>query len=199
MESKKINQQHINKVRKAPKKYGLLFEEYGKSSNIDDYTDTEISEMIYGAYEHKKMLLADENYFIDLTMVTEIICDLGNVSYLKKIEIKEKEESKNNSIINIKAFYIKDYWLITKGEICGITKHKITNFFHKIGVMTQGKGNHQSCYVIDNDYQSLQKFEQGLFPKDLFHPVKLFINRFFFKDDYRISNFRVDHNFILEK
>ena len=47
---KKIDKSYINKVRQAPSKNGLAFEHYGKSPNIDDYSDREITEMVYGLY-----------------------------------------------------------------------------------------------------------------------------------------------------
>lgn len=196
---KKIDKSYINKVRNAPNKSGLLFEKYGKSSNVNDYTDREITEMVYGLYTEKKMILVDGDYFIDLNDVTEVICELDQATYFKKPTREDYKTNNHNSISNIRTFYIRNYWLITNQDVHGIKKHKITRLLYKIGALRQGRNNFKKLYSISNDYVAFQKFKQGLYPKDLYHPIKRFINGLFFQDDYKISNFKVDSDIKLEK
>jgi hypothetical protein len=196
---KRIDKRYIDKVRNTPEKCGLVFEKYGKSTKIDDYTDTEITEMVYGIYKDKKMLLVDGDYFIDLNTVTEIVCDLDKATYYKKPTREDYGTNNYNSISNIRTFYIKNYWLITDKEIGGTKKHKITRLLCKIGALRQGRNNFRDNYSISNDYKSFQTFKQGLYPKDLFHPIKRYINGLFFEDDYRLANFKVESRFKIEK
>jgi hypothetical protein len=55
----------------------------------------------------------------------------------------------------------------------------------------KGSNNFRELYGIANVSISLQKFDKGLFPKDLFYPIKQFINIEFFNDDYKIKDFYV--------
>ncbi|MEO5991385.1 MAG: hypothetical protein ABIP68_07080 [Ferruginibacter sp.] len=196
---KKIDKSRINKVRDEPNKSGLLFEKYGKSPNISEYTDREITEMVYGLYVDKKMIHTDGDYFIDLNEVTEIICDLDQATYFTKPTIEDYKTNRHNAISNIRMFYIRNYWLITDKETYGTKRHNITRLLYKIGAIRQGRNNFKKLYSISNSYVAFQKFEQGLYPKDLYHPIKRFINGLFFQDDYRISNFKVESDIKLEK
>jgi hypothetical protein len=196
---KNIDTNFINKVRNAPSKSGLLFEKYGKSSNINNYSDREIIEMVYGLYIDKKMLLVDSDYFIDLNNVTEVICELDQATYFTKPTREDYKTNRHNTISNIRTYYVRNYWLITNLEVHGMKKHKITRLLYKIGAIKQGRNNFKELYSISNDYLVFQKFKQGLFPKDLYHPIKRFINGLFFQDDYKISNFKVDSDIKFEK
>lgn len=196
---KSIDKSYINKVRNAPNKSGLVFEQFGRSPNIKDYTDREITEMIYGLYIDKKMILVDGDYFINLNKVVEIVCELDQATYFKKPTREDYKTNRHNEISNIRTFYVRNYWLITNDEVHGMKKHKITRLLCKIGAIRQGRNNFKKLFSISNDYVSFQKFKQGLYPKDLYHPIKRYINGLFFRDDYRISNFRVESEIELLK
>ena len=183
---KPLSKSLINKIRNSQTR--LKIEDYGKLLSIKDYTEREISEMYYGIYKEKKMLLTDDDLFINLNEIISSSCILENVSYYKK---PTKENLKNNShniISNIRTFYIKDYFLISESEIEGLKKHKITKYLYKIGFLNKGRGKFSELFSIANDYQTLQ---YGIYPKDLFHPIKRYINGMFFNDDYAISEFKV--------
>ena len=53
---KSIEKSRINKIYKYPESSGLAFKIYGKSQNINDYSEMEINEMILGIYKKKKFL-----------------------------------------------------------------------------------------------------------------------------------------------
>ncbi|WP_435522947.1 hypothetical protein [Chryseobacterium indoltheticum] len=44
---KKIEKSKINKVYNRPDQSGLMYKLYGKSVNIDDYSEREINEMLW--------------------------------------------------------------------------------------------------------------------------------------------------------
>ena len=50
---KAIPHSTISKVRTNPSSSGLMYEKFGKSTDIKDYSDREISEMILGIYRDK--------------------------------------------------------------------------------------------------------------------------------------------------
>lgn len=87
-ELKKIQKSKINRVVNFPTESGLAFEKYGKSLNIKDYSEREISEMIFGIYKDTKNLLVDGDYFVDLTKVTATKCVLETVTYFKKTKFE---------------------------------------------------------------------------------------------------------------
>ena len=183
---KTIQKSRINRVRNYPSESGLPFEKYGKSENIKDYTEREIMEMIFGIYKDSKNLLVDGDYFVDLTKVTATKCVLETVTYFKKPTLDDYKTNYHNRIDNIRTFYIKDYFLITDEEIGGLKEHRITRYLHKIGFLNQGRNDFRGLYSIANDYRTLLF---GKYPKDLFHPIKRYINGLFFNDDYKISDF----------
>lgn len=193
-----LNRATINRIRNFPLKSGLAYQRYGKSSDIKEYSDREITEMFHGIYKDDAKLLVDGDYFIDLYKVDEIICQLERVSYYKKPTAKDYETNAHNSICNIKTFFIKDYLLNTEIEFNGVTLHRISNFLHHLGAFNQRRDKN-GLYSISNDYNSLQSFKDGLFPKDLYHPIKKFINGLFFIDEYFISNFKVESKIRIEK
>lgn len=195
---RKIPQPRINEVRKAPKTSGLAFEMYGKHSDIKMYSDREISEMLYGIYSHSKIILVDADYFVNLSDVIETVCVLNKATYNKKPTSEDLNTNAYNTIRNIRTFYVKDYYLITKSTIAGKTRHQISNYLLRIGAIRQGRKEFKGLYSVSNQYQTMQKFKQGLFPKDLYHPIKRHINGLFFDDDYYISNFKVESKFVIE-
>lgn len=196
---KKLSQSIINKIRNSPTTCGLAFEYYGKSSNIKDYSDKEITEMKYGIYKDTKMLLVDGDYFIDLMNVVESICTLKTVTYYKNPTLEDYKTNAHNTIDNIRTFYVKDYFLITKDPVNGIAKHRITRFLHKLGVIKNGRTQFRGLFSISNDHKTLQAFNHVDVPKDLFLPIKFYINGLFFNDDYYISNFQVQTEIKIEK
>lgn len=183
---KTIQKSRINRVRNFPSKSGLSFEKYGKSENINDYTEREISEMLLGIYKDTKNLLVDGDYFVDLTKVTATKCVLETVSYYKNPTLDDYKTNYHNRIDNIRTFYVKDYFLITDAIISRTKEHRITRYLYKTGILNQGRNNFSGLYSISNDYATLL---HGKYPKDLFHPIKRYINGLFFNDDYKISNF----------
>lgn len=68
---RQIPKYRINKIRKAPEQNGLIFRSHGKSSDINDYTDREIIEMLYGIYKYRKFLLVDGNLQIPVILTTQ--------------------------------------------------------------------------------------------------------------------------------
>lgn len=186
---KTIQKSRINRVRNFPSESGLPFEKYGKSENINDYTEREISEMILGIYKDSKNLWVDGDYFVNLTKVTATKCVLETVTYFKKPTLDDYKTNYHNRIDNIRTFYVKDYFLITEEEIGGLKEHRITRYLHKIGFLNQGRNDFRGLYSIANDYGTLLF---GKYPKDLFHPIKRYINGLFFNDDYKISDFIIE-------
>ncbi|MBL7813887.1 MAG: hypothetical protein JNL70_02690 [Saprospiraceae bacterium] len=194
---KSIPKSLINQVRSEPEKSGLQFRKFGKSYEIKDYSDSEIAEMIVGIYKEHKMLLTDNQYFIDLKEVKGFICVLKKVSYVKAQTEENIKEKLHNSIKNIRTFYIQDYFAITDKLIEGNKRHKITEYFYKVGAINKGRNENNNLFTTANDYQTLQVFEQGDYPKDLFHPIKQKINDLYFNDDYAISDFKVECDFVI--
>lgn len=185
---KSTSKSRINKIRKFPADSCLAFEKYGKSEDIMDYTEREISEMMLGIYKYTRTLLVDD-CFLDLTKVTKTKCVLERVTYYKKPNLEDYKTNSHNSINNIRTFYVKDYFLITDEKFFGTREHKITRYLHKIGFLRQGRNEFRGLYGIANEYKTLML---GEYPKDLFHPIKRYINGLFFNDDYRISEFVLD-------
>jgi len=186
----------IDKARRNPN--GIKFEEYGKSKEIYDYSENEISEMLFGVYTHKGMLLVDGDYFIDMNNVFQVVCELENVTYDKKPSLEDLKTNSHNTIDNIKTFYLKNYYLITKDKFGGETKHRITRFLCKIGVIRQGRNNFRGLYSIGNSYKTVQAYNGKKYPKDLFHPIKFYINGLFFVDQYKITDFIVKSEIRIE-
>jgi len=140
----------------------------------------------------KEMFTTDGDYAINLNNVKKAYCTLENVTYIKKPTQDDYKTGRHNVISNIRTFYIRNYFLITdKPEGWDTTEHDITKYLWRAGAFRKGSGNFKELYSIANDYVALQEFETGLFPKDLFYPIKQFINGAFFEDDYKIKDFSV--------
>jgi len=188
-EIKTLTKSKLDKIKNNPESSGLAYKLYGRSKNILDYTDKEISEMAFGIYLHKKTLLVDGDYFICLNDVIKIECELHDVSYIQKPTLETWKDNSCNAISNIRTFYIKDYFLITNNnKDPNFNRHKITRYLTRIGFLRHGRGKFRGYFSISNDYKTIQN---GLFPKDLYHPIKRYINGLFFYDDYKISDFEV--------
>lgn len=198
--SKKIPKANINKIRYSKfRNDGLAYKEFGEHNDIQNYTDEEITQMFYGMYPFKKMLLVDGDYFIKLTDIIEIVCVLEKVTYYKAPTHEDFKTNAHNRISNIRTFYIKDYFLITQNEVNGTLKHKITNFLHKVGELRRGRGEFSGLFSYKNQWKILYSFKQGYYSRDLFQPIKIYINDLFFSDGYYLSNFKVESNFKIEK
>lgn len=191
---KPIKKSRIDRIKYSPSKSGLAYKDYGRSENILDYSDREISEMIYGIYKDSKNLLVDDDYFVDLTKVTATKCILGTVTYFKKPNTNDYKTNNHNQIDNIRTFYIKDYFLITDQYIFGNKEHRITRYLHKIGCLKQGRNRFKDFYRVSPYHRTLL---YGKYPKDLYHPIKRYINGLFFNDDYRIREFIFESELII--
>ncbi|WP_343559380.1 hypothetical protein [Sphingobacterium sp.] len=179
-----FQQYELNKIRKNGKESGLQFEKFGRSSNIMDYSDREINEMILGIYKDSKHLMVDGGYFINVSTVQKATCVLTDISYSRRIKLDRTVPIK---LKNIRNFYIQDYFLETSEKFSNSAKHKITGYLKKIGGISLGKGKYSHAYSIPNDFKT---FYHGI-PIDLFYPIQQYINGLFFGDDYHISTFDV--------
>jgi len=194
---KKVRKEVINRIRKNPENSNLRFKEFGKSNDIKEYSDEEISEMYHGIYRSKDhlMVLGDDDIFINLNDVIKTGCTLEKVSYFGKSTNRELIGITPNTIQTIRTFYVKDYFLITANKVNGSNRHFISHFLWKTGAIKTGRGQFARLFSIGNYYMDLQKFKEGKFPKDLYIPIKTHINQLFFRDDYRINDFVVESEF----
>jgi|AntRauTorckE5430_2_1112549.scaffolds.fasta_scaffold12196_1 hypothetical protein len=196
---KELPPSEIRKIYTFPEKSGLAFKKHGKSDNIKDYSPYEISCMRYGIYEPTQKLLTDGDIFIDVNSISKVICKLDNVSYLRKPNKSDYETNKHNYIGNIRTFYVKEYLLETKDKFDTFSQFKITRLLANIKAINRGRGNNAKLYSVSNSYKSLQKFGNQTIPKDLFYPIKIYINDLFFQDSYRISNFNLESHINFEE
>ena len=181
---KTFQQYELNRVRKHWKENSLEFEKFGRSTNIQDYSDRELNEMILGIYRDSTHLRVDDGYFIDVSNVTKASCTLIEVSYSKRIKPAPASAIKLKDIRN---FYIRDYFLETDREFSSSNTHCITAYLKRIGAINLGKGKFTQLYSIPNDFKTFYKKA----PADLFYPIQRYINGLFFDEDYYISNFEV--------
>jgi hypothetical protein len=191
---KKVRKEIINRIRKNPENSNLRFKDFGKSTDIKEYSDDEISEMFHGIYKSKDhlMVLDDNDIFIDLNDVIKTGCTLEKVSFFRKSTNRELLNITPFTIQTIRTFYVKDYFLITANKVNGSNRHIISHFLRKTGAIKTGRGQFARLFSIGNYYMDLQKFKAGKFPKDLYIPIKTHINQLFFRDDYRINDFVVE-------
>ncbi|WP_294733540.1 hypothetical protein [uncultured Flavobacterium sp.] len=185
------SQKIIDSVRNNPDKFGLKFREFGKSTNIRDYSDDDINEMLYGVYKKNKILLVDDDYFIEVNNVKQVICELEYVTYKKKPSSEEINNNIHNSIKNIRTFYVSNYFIITEKEFNQKTKHKISGFLSKQKIINKGRNQFSEFYGCKNCTENFKWLNGKKYPKDLFHPIKLHINKLFFNDGNYITNFIV--------
>jgi len=197
-ELKLIPRYLINKVRNSPKSSGLAFNKIGFPKDLEGFSDYEIMEMMYGIYKKSLSLLVDGDYFIDLNDVIESVCELAEVTYFTPPTDKDFKTNHHNNIKNIRTFYVRDYFLVTRNEREGVAKHRISRYLVKVGAINPGRNRFAGLYSNRNYYKTLQDFQDGLFPKDLYYPIKKYINGLFFNDEYRISKFRVESSLKIE-
>lgn len=177
----------IKSVYKNPENWGLRYKEYGKSENIKDYSEEEVSEMLKGVYSKSGYLLVDGDYFINVKDVIQAGCTWETVTSDVKLDL-----SQPIPINKIRTFYVKDYYLITRNDVNGTNKHFINSYLSKIKVIHSGRGRFRGLYSISRGHESVQSFGHGYVPKDLFHPIKFYFNGVFFDDQYRIDDFVVN-------
>lgn len=187
---KSLSKYQLNKILKNPDSCNLAYKKYGKSDTINDYSDSEINEMAVGVYSDTKFLLSDD-VFINMQEVIKSKCILIDVSYYQKPTLQSIKDNSCHYISNIRTFYIQDYFLITQNDK-EVLEFPITQYLHKVGALRKGSGKYCKLFSIANDYKSLLN---GQYPKDLFYPIKNYINRVFFNDDYRISEFELISDF----
>ena len=135
----------------------------------------------------EKKMTSDSDLAINLGNVIRAYCTLKGVS----LHISNTQTLAKIELDNIRVFYTGDYFLVTleNGEEI---HHKITRYLYKKKLIHKARGRRRHhAYSIKNDYKSLQVFQNEKCPKDLFHPIKIGINKAFFDDDYFISDFSV--------
>lgn len=184
---KLAGQSIIKSVYKHPENWGLMYKEYGKSENIKDYSEEEVSEMLKGVYSKSGYLLVDGDYFINVNDVIQCGCTLKTITSNTRLDL-----SKPIPIKKIRTFYVENYYLITRNSVNGNNKHFINSYLSKIRIINPGRGRFRGLYSLPNYYMCVQSFGHGYVPKDLFHPIKFYFNGVFWGDQYRISDFLVD-------
>jgi hypothetical protein len=187
---KLIPQAEINKIRNMGSG-GLQIQKHGKSPDIMDYSDVEISEMSYGIYKDTKMILTDGDYFINLNNVVEIVCVLDKVSYIRNPTQNDFETNKHNFIQNIRTFWVSGYYLITKDEVSGRKRHSISNLLYKLRAIKKGRNYFIGLYSVSN-HDLMRTFSQGDAPMSLYDPIQLYINSVIYGKSYCIDNFKVE-------
>lgn len=185
---KTFQRYELNRIRKNSSDSGLEYEKFGRSSNIMDYSDREINEMILGVYKDSRHLKVDAGYFIDVSNVKKVICILADVSYSRRIKPQRGTAIKLQDIRN---FYVEDYFLETADKYGDSVRHKITGYLRRIGGISLGKGQYSHLYSVPNDFKT---FYNDV-PIDLFYPIQHYINGLFFGDDYHIASFDLVGNF----
>lgn len=190
MSNQKDRNELIKRIHSNLKKKDLLYDDF-KIPNDKKQFLGEIDKMYYTIYVATGCILVDGDYFINMKDVIQTGCILEAVTYHQKPTQEEQTEISCDTIHNIKTFYVKDYFLITKSKENEIEKHPITNFLYNIDAIQAGRGRFVGLYSIESSFESMQIFKEGYFPKDLYHPIKRQINGLFFDDDYRINDFKV--------
>lgn len=185
---KNTNHSVIRRVYEHPENFGLRYKEFGKSDNIKDYSEDEISQMLNGVYTDSGYLLVDGDYFINVNEIIQAGCKLETVTSDVKLDLSEPIP-----IHLIRTFYVKNYYLVTQSNVGASNKHYISSYLYKKAKMIHlGHGRFRGLYSVANSYKSLQIFGDSYLPKDLFYPIKLAVNDLFFHDHYRIDDFIVD-------
>ncbi|NJI75852.1 hypothetical protein HCX49_21885 [Sphingobacterium kitahiroshimense] len=188
----KTSDQSLRQAQKSFKNFSKNLLDFGMSDNPADYKEQELLEIINGIYKTKKKLLVGGDYFIEVNDIISAECELVKVTYKKgKLSTKDYQDGYHKKISNVNTFHVSDYYVSTKNPQHGNYKHDITKVLEKCGLIKKSRGKFPRAFSIKNDYESLINDE---YPKDLFHPIKRFINGFFFEDDYHITDFTVTGN-----
>lgn len=187
-----INKSLINKIRDVGGKDILLFEISEKydfeSDSYEKYDDQEISLMYYGAYVDRKLLISDEGKIININKVKSIYCDIAEIKSIKNVDIDDKFNIIN--ILDVKSFYINSYIIEEIDWNGNIIQHNISRFLANIGAIKKDPKS-MKYYIIQNNSRELQQFNNILLPKDIFFPIKFYINGLFYNDHYYFSDFKI--------
>jgi len=140
-------------------------------------------------YTKQESLLVDGNYFINVKDVIQTGCTLETIDSTKKID-----PTQPIIVTDIKTYFFKDYYVITKDSTNRTIKHTINSYLTKKKVLHLNKTRFSGLYGLKNNDTQFINFTNGIFPKILFHPIKFYFNRIFFYDQYYISDFIVDTN-----
>lgn len=182
------NQRVIDRYRAGRIRFDRSYYPNGKEHDPEMLTDQEIAEMSYGFFRDKKAMLTGD-YFLDMNKVVGAYCTLQDVSYIKPPTQSDYETHSHKIIDNIRTFFFKDYFLLTDELINGEISHRITNNLLSAGAIHKGNASHRGLNRVFNKNKSFQKYKAGYFPTDLFDPIKLYVNEFFFEDSYWINDF----------
>lgn len=184
-----ITEENYKKIIKNPERFKIDMN-LSKEEKAYLLSKDIISEMLVGAYSNFQKLKVDENYLVNINSVFKTICELEKVSLINK--------QKPVSIENIRTFYIKNYYLITKEEFNGKTKHKISEFLVSAGHINKGRLENKELYSTQNSYKVYQYYNGVKIPKDLFIPIKLGINDTFFSNHFAIDNLEIKTNVTID-
>lgn len=185
------NQRVFRKYRAGNTRYDRSYYPKGKEHDPEMLTDQEITEMSYGFFKDKKAILTGD-YFIDMNKVVGAFCTLHDVSYFKTPTRLDYKTDNHCTIGNIRTFYLRDFILITEEPINNQIYHRITNNLLSAGAILKGNASHRDLSRVFNKNKTLQNFHRGYAPTDLFAPIKLYINDFFFEDSYKVDDFFIE-------
>ena len=140
--------------------------------------------------EKNTLIVSDNGTAFDFKSIDKVLCNV------KSTMIQQKRHRDGNVLSKIKRFEV-DYVAVLKG---GFVCH-INNFL----VQRNQIVCKQRKFYLSAHYSTWQNFKNGKFPKDLFHPIKVGINRFFTSNDYfidgnfELSSIDTEFNIILAK
>ena len=189
---KPLPKSRLADLRKDPSWDIPFYKELGRTPDIHEYTDQEITEMYKGAVRHSGMLLTGGDYLIRLEDVKRAVCVIQSVKFHEKPTVKEAGMPWLFQAGNIRSYYIHNYFLYTKKPVSHFNRHSIGSFLAKYGVLGRAKGMTSHLYWLRNDNPSLEIFKAGPAPAALYEPINLAINRFFFNQDRFIDDFSVE-------
>lgn len=161
---------------------------------LDDYTITwhDIWTQCIGIDFEKGTLRADNGKSIAMNMIVSAFCTL------KKVTSTPKQTTHEVSVKQIQTFYTENYCVETEtdNEHQKSDAYPINLLLYKLNLIHKGRKPFHEWYRISNDSQRLQRFQHGLFPKDLFYPIKR-LNGMLYGDEYHVDNFYVQGDIIV--
>ncbi len=155
---------------------------------LKEYTITfhDIWKQCLGIDFERETLRTDNGDIIAMNRIVAAFCTLKKVTSNPKYTINEV------SIKHIRTFYMENYFVetATDNEHQRKVAYPISLLLYKLNLIHKGRKPFHEWYYISNRYQHLQNFQRGLFPKDLFYPIKL-LNGMLYGDEYHVRNFQV--------
>lgn len=151
------------------------------------FTHAEFWKIHLGLDLRRKEIDFREGYSIEFKDIIAWGCNLTGIrpdSGKKQLPLKQ-------FVDDIKTYYVSEYFLQTSKEVAGKKLHPIGELLFKIGLINKAKGKYEGQYLISSYYLSIQSFHSGIFPKDLFYPVKQLCGYLFNGDQYRVRDFWV--------